>query len=362
IGDKDLQNTPVDLTDDLAKTKSNFIAKGIKSGKKLFGINFRGFKDIFGKELMEDYRFGTEVSSKVNVISGLRGIIHSDEDLNKYKFSDEDIKKIKNKLTSKDNDCFVLILGSKKEVDKAIKVVISRVKYALLGVPPETRRALESGNTEFLRELHGGARLYPDTDTEAIFNTEAEIGDIKKNLPEYPWITIKKYSKKYKTEERLIKDLIFTGKLQLFDDLLRLYPDNPSLVFTTLLETTTALRRDGKNVENISNEDYVEIFTLLKKQEISKEAIEEVMSLKSDSPELTIDQIKKKLKIERISLEDLKKIIDETVDTNKNLIKEKEMRAMGPLMGEVMKKVRGKIDGAIVSKELNTALKKELGG
>jgi glutamyl-tRNA(Gln) amidotransferase subunit E len=354
---KDIPTSPVDLTESLSKTKSNFIKKGVKSGKKLFGINFCGFKGIFGKELMEDYRFGTEVSSKVKLISGLRGIIHSDEDLSKYNFSNDDIKSIKNKLNSEDSDCFVLISGSTKELNKAMGVIINRVKFAFNGVPPETRRALENGNTEFLRELHGGARLYPDTDSEAIFNSEEEIKEISKSLPDYPWVTIKKYSEKYETEERLIKDLIFTGKLKLFDKLIALYPDNPSLIFTTLLETSTALRRDGKNIENITDKDYYEIFTLLKKGKISKEAIEELMSLKADAPELSIDQIKRKLKIESISIDDLKRIIDVIVKKNIKLIREKEMRAKGPLMGEVMKKARGKIDGAIVSKELENSIK-----
>jgi len=355
-----IQNKPVDLTKVLAGTKSNFIAKGIKSGKKLYGIKFSGFKGIFGKNLMEDYRFGTEISSKVKVISGIKGIIHSDEDLKAYKFSNDDIKKIKDKLKIKEEDCFVLVLGSNKEVDKSIDVIVNRVKYAFKGVPPETRKALENGNTEFLRELHGGARLYPDTDTEAIFNTEEELKIITEDLPEYPWVTIKRYSKKYETEERLIKDLIFTGRLKLFDQLIKLYPDNSSLILTTLLETTTALRREGKNIDNIDDKDFLEIFDLLYKKEISKEAIEEVMSLKADSPELSVNQVRKNLKIESISINDLKKLIIEIVDINSDMIKEKEMRAKGPLMGEVMKKVRGKIDGAIVSKELEKAIKDKL--
>ena len=36
------------------------------------------------------------------------------------------------------------------------------------------------------------------------------------------------------------------------------------------------------------------------------------------------------------------------------------MRAKGPLMGEIMKKVRGKIDGAIVSKELENYIKEKI--
>jgi len=351
---------PKDLTKALSNTKSNFISKGIKSGKKLYGINFSGFKGIFGKELMEDYRFGTEVSSKVKSISGLKGIIHSDEDLKNYKLSNEDIDKINNQLNSDENDCFVLVLGTQNEVDKAIKVIVKRGKYSFEGVPPETRRALENGNTEFLRELHGGARLYPDTDSQAIINSEAEINNIKKKLPKYPWDVIKDYSSKYEIEERLIKELIFTGNLDLFNDLLNIYPENPTLIITTLLETIIALRRDGKRVENISEIDYKDIFTLLKNNEIGKEAIEEFLSSKSDNPNLSIKDIKKELKIEKISEKDLKKIITKVVDENIAILKEKEMRAMGPLMGEVMKEVRGKIDGKVVSSELKTIIQEKL--
>ena len=84
------------------------------------------------------------------------------------------------------------------------------------------------------------------------------------------------------------------------------------------------------------------------------------MGLKADSPQLSIDQIKKKLKIESISLEDLKKLVTKIVNNNSKIVKEKEMRAKGPLMGAVMKEVRGKIDGAIVSKELDFAIKEKL--
>ena len=356
----DVPSEPVDLTNLMSKTKSNFIANGIKSGKKLYGLSFKGFKGIFGKELIEAYRFGTEVSSKVKSISGLKGLIHSDEDLKKYKLSDEDIKKIRNKLSAQDDDCFVIVLGSKKKVDKAIEVIIDRVKYAFIGVPPETRRYLEDGKTEFLRELHGGARLYPDTDTKAIFNNEAEIKEIAKNLPRYPWDVIKEYSKKFKLEEKMIKDLIFTGKLELFNKLIDIIPQNPTLIITTLLETTTALRREGKNVENIKEKDFYDIFNLIKNDEIGKEAIEDLMKTKTDSPGQSIGDIKEALNISRVSEEDLNSIIDSIVDKNMKLINERKMGAMDPLMGEVMKEDRGKIDGKIVSDKLKKAIQNKL--
>ncbi|TFG18610.1 MAG: Glu-tRNA(Gln) amidotransferase subunit GatE [Promethearchaeota archaeon] len=360
LSTEDVPNTPKDLTKLLSKTKSNFISKGFKSGKKLWGINFKGFQGIFGKLLMPDYRFGTEVSSKVKSISGLKGIIHSDENLEKYEFSEADIKIINQELDISKNDCYILFLGLKKELEKASKVIINRVKFAFEGVPPETRRALENGNTEFLRELHGGARLYPDTDSKAIMNTIEEIDYIRANLPKYPWDGISEYSEKFNTESRMIKELIFSGKLELFENLIDIYPDNPSIVLNTLLETSIALKRDGKEIDNISNEDYKQIFKDLKNNNISKEAIEDLMIMKSEHPELTIKQITQKLDIKSVSVEELREIITLTIESNISLIKERKMNAMGPLMGDVMKHARGKIDGAVVSKELKNLLTKKI--
>ncbi|MBY9017806.1 MAG: Glu-tRNA(Gln) amidotransferase subunit GatE [Candidatus Lokiarchaeota archaeon] len=357
---KNIPKAPTDLTDPLKSLSSDIVKQAIKSGKKIYGINLTGFNGILGKELMDNYRFGTEISSKVKSISGIRGIIHSDEDLSKYNFSKDDIKKIQEILSSRINDCFVLVIGSINEVEKAMEVIIDRVIQAFLGVPPETRRALENGNSEFLRELHGGARIYPDTDSKAIFNDPKEAAIIKENLPKYPWDTIEDYSEKYDISEKFIKKLIFKGLLNLFERLIRIFPDNPSIIINTILEITTALRRDGKNVENITNTDFEVIFKKLKEKEISKEAIEEIMISKADSPELSIEEIIDKLNIEKMSLEQLIEIIEKIAGGNIEMIKSKEMRAIGPLMGEVMKLVRGKIDGAIVSRELKNIIQKKL--
>ncbi len=360
ISENDIPQEPVDLTSLMRKTGSKSIATGIKSGKKLYGLNFKGFKGIFGKELMEDYRFGTEVSSKVKVISGLKGIIHSDEKLENYNFSQEEIKKIQNKLNSKEKDCFVLVLGTIKELKIATDIIINRIKYVFKGVPPETRKALDNGNTEFLRELHGGARLYPDTDSQAIMNTVEETKQIQKTLPNYPWDIIEDYAKMYKVEQSSIKKLIFNGQLSLFDSLIDIYPTKPSIIITTLLNTAKAIKREGKIIENITNDDYKKIFIELKNKKIGKEAIEAIMRLKADSPNLTIEQSIENLNLESLSIEDLKIIINEIVIKNLKIIKEREMRSMGPLMGEVMKQVRGKIDGEIISKELKIQISSKL--
>jgi glutamyl-tRNA(Gln) amidotransferase subunit E len=191
-------------------------------------------------------------------------------------------------------------------------------------------------------------------------NTTEEIKKIQNTLPNYPWDIIEDYAKKYEVEQSSIKDLIFKGKLSLFDSLIEIYPNKPSIVLNSLLNIATAIRREGRNIENITDDDYKKIFQELKNENIGKEAIEDIMRLKADSPNLSIQQSIEKLHIETLSFEDLKIIISEIVNKNSKIIKERGMRSMGPLMGEVMEKVRGKIDGEIVSKELKEQILKKI--
>ncbi|MCJ7649958.1 MAG: GatB/YqeY domain-containing protein [Candidatus Lokiarchaeota archaeon] len=142
--------------------------------------------------------------------------------------------------------------------------------------------------------------------------------------------------------------------------MITIFSENPAIIINVILEITTALRRDGKNMENIANSDFEDIFMELKRKEISKEAIEEILIMKADNPSLSIEEIKQKLKLEKMSVDQLKKVVEMVINNNLEIIESKEMRAMGPLMGEVMKEVRGKIDGEIVSKELKTAIQKRL--
>ena len=95
---------------------------------------------------------------------------------------------------------------------------------------------------------------------------------------------------------KLTKKSVSSNLLNLFKKLINIYPDNPSTIINKILNTTTALRREGKNIDNIKESDFEEIFMYLKNKEISKEAIEEIMIMKADHPELTIIEIKERLR------------------------------------------------------------------
>jgi glutamyl-tRNA(Gln) amidotransferase subunit E len=74
----------------------------------------------------------------------------------------------------------------------------------------------------------------------------------------------------------------------------------------------------------------------------------------------SVQEAREKLGLTPMSEDELKGIISEVVKENTQLLKSKGETAFGPLMGEVMKKVRGRVDGEVVSKVLRASIETEL--
>ncbi|MHA1775504.1 MAG: Glu-tRNA(Gln) amidotransferase subunit GatE [Promethearchaeota archaeon] len=358
----DIKNKPVDLTNVFQKTNCKFVKAGIKRKEKLIGLKIPGFKGIFGTEVLPNRRFGTEVADKVKVITGLKGLIHSDEPLiEKYQFSEEEIEQANQKLEINEGDLFILLLAKGKALETALNVIIERCKQAYIGVPEETRQAQEDGIHVFLRELGGEKRLYPDTDTPPIILSENRINAFEDKLPLYPWDVIKIYSKKYQLEEFLIEDLIMTGKLPLFDELITKYPDNPMLIVRAITDMVKVLHREEKDTNNLHPNHYHQIFKGLKEEIIAKEAIQKILRVWCDEPNLPLTRAKAKAGVQSVNESKLDEIITDLVRKNQDLIKSRGRGAVGPLMGDLMKIVgRGSIDGKILSSKLSQAISKIL--
>ncbi|MHA1110534.1 MAG: Glu-tRNA(Gln) amidotransferase subunit GatE [Promethearchaeota archaeon] len=357
---EDFQEKVIDLSKVFEKTQCKFIQKGIKNGLSVWGMRVPLMVGLWGIEIQEGRRFGTEVANKMGAITGLKGLIHSDEKLEKYQFSDIEISKIRKQLKCENQDLFVLVLGKKARLEQAFEIIKDRLVKALVGVPEETRKALEDGNTEFLRELHGAKRLYPDTDSREIPISKEKIEAIRVNLPRYPWEAMAEFVSKYKIPKESLNQLTLDGNLKLLEDILNVYSGKPTIVVSTLLETIKTLRRDGKPVENLTDSHFIQVFTLLDKKKIAKEAIEEVLSNISEKPTAKIEQIVKEMNITTMDTMELKKIVQKIIPQFSSMIKERQMGAMGPIMGVVMKEVRGKIDGKLVSQAVKSEIMKEI--
>ena len=58
-----------------------------------------------------------------------------------------------------------------------------------------------------------------------------------------------------------------------------------------------------------------------------------------------------------MSEDEVRKLVEDTVAEKADMIKERGMKAMGPLMGIIMGKVRGKTSPQQVNKLLNAAIR-----
>ncbi len=350
---------PKEITDLFSNTKANFIIKSIKKGAKVYALVLPGFSGLLGTEVQPNKRFGKEFAERVRVIVGLKGIIHTDE-LPAYGITQEEKDKLFNVMNARRNlDCIVFVVGNEEKCLEALEEVKERAKQALDGVPMETRRANEDGTTSFERPLGTAARLYPDTDTPPVVIDRDLLKYIEEKIPEYPWILAKKYSKELNIKEGLIYNILLSERNRLFEKAIKMNID-PKLVVNTLTQTVKYLRRDGFNIDEIPDEKFLEVFMALKDGKMSKEAIPEVLKKLSENKDLNIDDILTELGITGLSEADLRKIIIDIIERNIKLITERGERAFGPLMGDVMKIVRGKADGKIVSKILSEILKEKL--
>ncbi len=349
---------PHDLSELLKKTTWKMVATGLKKGEKLVGIKVPKFAGLLGKEVQYDRRLGTEVKDRVKIITGLGGIIHSDEDLpKKYDgIKDDEISTIRENLEIQDGDAFILVLGSEDTTARAMVQVKSRLKDAFQGPPAETRRALENGNTEFMRKLQGGARLYPDTDSVAIPIDIERVKKIQVNLKGYPWDMKEEIATQYGISHDFVQKLILSGDIDVFLEVVKIDPKFATLAATTLLETVTALRREGKPVENLDTPHFLELFKMLNEGKLGKEAFQDVLGAIAENPDQKITKIVGQTVGKAVGDEDLAKIIQETIIQDQEIIKSSGQRAYGAIMGDVMKKVRGKIDG----KKVSTMLKEKL--
>ncbi|PIU59513.1 Glu-tRNA(Gln) amidotransferase GatDE subunit E, partial [Candidatus Bathyarchaeota archaeon CG07_land_8_20_14_0_80_47_9] len=143
---------------------------------------------------------------------------------------------------------------------------------------------------------------------------------------------------------------------ELFETVVKESGVSPTTVAAFMTETLKALKRDGIQIEKVSDNQMREIFKCLGKGELTKEAIPDVAVWLSKHEGKSLQEAVDNLGLKLLSREELEKMVDGVIKNNKDLIEESGAKAFGPLMGIVMKEARGKANTNIV----NELIKKKL--
>ena len=339
-----VEDTIFDLDEVFKDTSSKILS----SAKSIKGIILRGFDGLIGKEIQPGRRFGTELSSYAKKM-GVSGLFHTDE-LPAYGIGAEEVDAMKEFLKINPEDAIIIVAHDEDVAVNALNEVIRRANMAFDGVVEETRKALDDGNTEYMRPLPTANRMYLETDIPLFQITDDMVEPIKNNLPELPDEKKERIKAEYKLSEDLASQIVRRLLGNTFESLLSKVKVDPTTVASVLVSDLRDLRREGIDVSIFDEDKLVEVFSLLEYGKISKDAIKDLMIAVSKKPNEDVGIVAEKANLTLLSEDEVRDIIHEIATQNESMIKERQMGAMGPLMGMSMKKLKGKADGSLVNK------------
>lgn len=234
-----------DITNLLKKVDYAPLNNAIDSGRKIRCVVLKGFKDLLHWQTQTGTYFSKEISDRVRVIACLTNIpnlIHSDSKSDTITSSDW--LKVKKFTNASDNDTMVIVWGSEEDVNTAVNEIIIRAKEATIGIPSETRQAMNDGTNGFERILPGADRMYPDTDLPPKKITSERLNKIKSWLPEQFWKRIEWY-KELKIPIDTIDELSISQYAELFKKAVYEWKVNPTTAAVFLIQYPKRLKKNG---------------------------------------------------------------------------------------------------------------------
>jgi glutamyl-tRNA(Gln) amidotransferase subunit E len=353
---EDIKEEFFDVTDAFKQTKCKVIRKALDKNQRVLALKLPKFKGFLKKELMPNFRLGTEMADRARFWGKVGGIFHTDE-LPAYGITTEETENLMKATEANEQDAVVFVADTQENTKDALRAVAERAREAIEDIPGETRAPNPDGTTRYMRPRPGAARMYPETDIPPTEITENTLEKVSSSLPELPAQKLARLIKDYKLNQKLAKQILDSEYTQLFETITKESGVSSITVAAFLTETLTALKREGVQVGNVSEKQMQEIFKRIGTEEVTKEAAPEIVSWLSKHEGKSIQEAVTSLGLKMLSKEDLAKVVENMVQSNKKIVEERGVEAFGPLMSMIMKEVRGRADPALVGELLRKKLK-----
>ncbi|WPM32809.1 Asp-tRNA(Asn)/Glu-tRNA(Gln) amidotransferase subunit GatB [Hydrogenobacter sp. T-2] len=248
------------------------------------------------------------------------------------------------------------------EMERQIKLLLSGEK-----IVQETRTFDPStGLTHTMRtkEEAEDYRYFPEPDLLPLVVPPQWLEEIKADMPELPEERYERFIKNYALDQYSAKVLTDNKELgDFFEESLRYYGQDPKLTANWLLNDLLGnLSEAGKDIESspVSPQSLAELVKLIKENVLSSKLAKEVikeMTATGKSP----SQIVEEKGLKQVSDEgQIRSMIEEVLKENSKEVerfKAGEEKVFGFLVGQVMKKAKGKANPQMVNRILKEMLR-----
>jgi glutamyl-tRNA(Gln) amidotransferase subunit E len=355
VAEEDIKEEFVDVTPVFKQTRCRVIQRALTQHKPVLAVKLPKFSGLLKMELTPGTRLGSEMADIAHFWGRVGGIFHTDE-LPAYGITTEETSQLKRFVEAGPQDAVVFVADTPENAADALRAVTRRAREAIRGVPEETRAANPDGTTRYTRPRPGAARMYPETDVPPIQLTREYLEQLRARLPELPEQKMKRLRRQYGLNVKLARQVLDSEYADLFEATARETKVSPTVIAVALTETMKALRREGVEVERVSDEQIRELFHLIDAEKTTKEAIPDILTWLSKHEGATAKEAIESLGLTMISPRELEAMIGKLIKENRSLVEERGMGALGPLMGMIMKKVRGRVRAELVSETLRRKL------
>ncbi len=345
---------PIDVAPFFREHGEGFLRETARRGGVVLGLVLPGFAGLFKSPPGHDVRLGRELADYART-AGVKGLIHSDE-LPGYGLEAADVETLRAELHAEPTDGFVLVADRSMERPmEALNRVADRAIAALEGIPEETRDPLPDGLSRYSRPLPGRDRMYPETDIPPIPVSSEWVDLLGRRLPERPEVLRARLAQKYSLSPEVIRQLDGAEEVDRFEVLVG-RGHAPPIVARLLIQDLPSLAA-GNAVPELSIELLSDVLRALEQGEFAKEGIPQVVAelLAGAS---SVGEAVERAGFTVLGTTELDRIVEQVVDANREMIRERGEAAISPLMGDVMRIVRGGSDGKAVAEALRRSIER----
>ena len=221
------------------------------------------------------------------------------------------------------------------EVNRQLSIIKEGKK-----IEPCVRKINPDLTSTYLRPLPGAARIYPETDVPTIEINEDLLYKIK--TQELIIDKTSKLEENYNLSKELANEIVKEDKIKLFENFCNKFKNlTPGIIAHILIEKPKEIKsKFNVTTEKLNDEVFSLILENLNSGKISKNSVIDILLDYIKTEKLDFDRYK------TINKEDLEKEIKDTIEKNKDL-------SFGALMGIIMNKFKGTVDGKLASELIN---------